>query len=149
MLYSFLFKNILNNNDKNEDKEDTLVDTTFDDEDKTIKIVGFNKSDDDYLEILEGTNSIPELDVLKNLQNTNPNVKLDTTNKLKNDTNLSNTTPMNLEKTNDLQINNQSSYENYTKPSLDLLTKIGHKGNENDKRKALENASLLIKTLSI
>ena len=143
-----LFKNILNNNDKNEDKEDTLVDTTFDDEDKTIKIVGFNKSDDDYLEILEGTNSIPELDVLKNLQNTNPNVKLDTTNKLKNDTNLSNTTPMNLEKTNDLQINNQSSYENYTKPSLDLLTKIGHKGNENDKRKALENASLLIKTLS-
>ena len=36
-----LFKNILNNNDKNEDKEDTLVDTTFDDEDKTIKIVGF------------------------------------------------------------------------------------------------------------
>ena len=116
-----------------------------DDDDKTIKIVGFNKSDDDYLEILEGTNSMPELDVLKDLQNTNPNVKLNNTSK---DIRLGNTTPMNLNTTNELKINNESSYENYKKPSLDLLTKIGHKGNENDKRKALENASLLIKTLS-
>ncbi len=39
-------------------------------DDKTIKIVGFNKAEDDYLEILEGTQSIQNLDVLKNLQNT-------------------------------------------------------------------------------
>ena len=52
----------------------TLVDTTFDDEDKTIKIVGFNKAEDDYLEILEGTQSMPELDVLKELQNTNTKI---------------------------------------------------------------------------
>ena len=143
------FKNVFNKNDdenNNEDLENTIVNSTMDDDDdKTIKIVGFNKSDDDYLEILEGTNSMPELDVLKDLQNTNPNVKLNNTSK---DISLGNTTPMNLNTTNELKINNESSYENYKKPSLDLLTKIGHKGNENDKRKALENASLLIKTLS-
>ena len=137
--------------DKNEKIEDDLVESSsdLDDEDKTIKIVGFNKSDDDYLEILEGTNSMPELDVLKDLQNTNPNVKMSNTmSNTKNNVSIEKTVPMNLVDTNDLQINSQSNYENYTKPSLDLLTKIGHKGNENDKRKALENASLLIKTLS-
>lgn len=139
-------KNIFN---KNEQIEDTLVESTLDDEDKTIKIVGFNKSDDDYLEILEGTNSMPELDVLKDLQNTNPNVKMSNTmNSTKSNTSEEKTAPMNLGNINDLEINSQSNYENYTKPSLDLLTKIGHKGNENDKKKALENASLLIKTLS-
>lgn len=140
-------KNIFNKNEK----EDTFVDSSLnmDDEEKTIKIVGFNKSDDDYLEILEGTNSMAELDVLKDLQNTNPNVKISNTiNHTKNNMNMGKTCPINLENTNDLQINNQSNYENYKKPSLDLLAKIGHKGNENDKRKALENASLLIKTLS-
>lgn len=147
---SFL-KNIFNKNDKNEELENTLVEPSYDDEDKTIKIVGFNKSDDDYLEILEGTSSMPELDVLKDLQNTNPNVKMSDTmsnTKTKANTNIEKTAPINLGDTNDLHINSQSNYENYTKPSLDLITKIGHKGNENDKRKALENASLLIKTLS-
>lgn len=142
-------KNVFNKNDKNEELDNTLVETTLDDEDKTIKIVGFNKSEDDYLEILEGTNSMPELDVLKDLQNTNPNIKMSNTmSNTKNNTNIEKTAPINLEDTNDLQINSQSNYENYTKPSLELLTKIGSKANENDKRKALENASLLIKTLS-
>lgn len=142
-------KDIFNKKDKNEELENTLVEAASDDEDKTIKIVGFNKSDDDYLEILEGTNSMPELDLLKDLQNTNPNVKMSNTmNNTKNNLNVEKTAPINLGNTNDLQINSQSNYENYTKPSLDLLTKIGNKGNENDKRKALENASLLIKTLS-
>jgi len=144
-------KNIFNKNDKNEELENTLVEPSYDDEDKTIKIVGFNKSDDDYLEILEGTSSMAELDVLKNLQNTNPNVKMSDTmsnTKTKANTNIEKTAPIKLGDTNDLHINSQSNYENYTKPSLDLITKIGHKGNENDKRKALENASLLIKTLS-
>ena len=136
------FKNVLHKNDKNEEIENTIVDSTLVDEDKTIKIVGFNKSDDDYLEILEGTNSMPELDVLKDLQNTNPNIRAN------NNITLEKTSPINLVNTNELEINSQSSYENYKKPGLDLLTKISHKGNENDKRKALENASLLIKTLS-
>ena len=142
-------KNVFNKTDKNEELENTLVETTLDDEDKTIKIVGFNKSEDDYLEILEGTNSMPELDVIKDLQNTNPNIKMSNTmSNTKNNTNIEKTAPINLGDTNDLQINSQSNYENYTKPSLELLTKIGSKANENDKRKALENASLLIKTLS-
>ena len=97
------------------------------------------------MEILEGTNSIPELDVLKDLQNTNSNMNFDKTSK---NISLEKTSPINISNIKELEINNQSNYENYTKPSLDLLTKIGHKGNENDKRKALENASLLIKTLS-
>ncbi|WP_455538261.1 DNA translocase FtsK 4TM domain-containing protein [Terrisporobacter sp.] len=143
-----LIKNIFDKNDNSEEKQNSLTEAAFEDEDKTIKIVGFNKSDDDYLEILEGTSSMPEMDVLKDLQNTNPNVRIDSKNKAKNETNLSNTTPMNLENSNELKVNDQSNYENYKKPSLDLLTKIGHKGNENDKKKALENASLLIKTLS-
>lgn len=139
-------KNIFDKKDeKNEDLEKTIVESNDLDEDKTIKIVGFNKGDDDYLEILEGTNSIPELDVLKDLQNTNSNMNFDKTSK---NISLEKTSPINISNIKELEINNQSNYENYTKPSLDLLTKIGHKGNENDKRKALENASLLIKTLS-
>ena len=148
-------KNIFNKNDKNQGIEDTLVESASDleDEDKTIKIVGFNKSDDDYLEILEGTSNMPELDVLKELQNTNPNVNMSNTmnhtiSHTKNNIGSQKTAVMNLQDSDDLNFNSQSSYENYTKPSLDLLTKIGHKGNENDKKKALENASLLIKTLS-
>ncbi|WP_101772987.1 DNA translocase FtsK [Peptostreptococcus faecalis] len=43
-----------------------------DDGDKTIKIVGFNKADDDYLEILEGTQSLSDLEVLQKLQNEEP-----------------------------------------------------------------------------
>ena len=147
---SFL-NNIFNKNDKNQRIEDTLAESAsdFDDEDKTIKIVGFNKSDDDYLEILEGTSNMSELDVLKDLQNTNPNLKMSNTmNHTKNNIGTQKTAVMDLQDSNDLHFNSQSSYENYTKPSLDLLTKIGHKGNENDKKKALENASLLIKTLS-
>ena len=139
-------KNIFDKKDeKNEDLEKTIVESNDLDEDKTIKIVGFNKGDDDYLEILEGTNSIPELDVLKDLQNTNSNMNFDKTSK---NISLEKTSPIYISNIKELEINNQSNYENYTKPSLDLLTKIGHKGNENDKRKALENASLLIKTLS-
>ncbi|MGL5718324.1 MAG: DNA translocase FtsK 4TM domain-containing protein, partial [Paraclostridium sp.] len=50
------------------DKEVNVANTDEDVNDKTIKIVGFNKADDDYLEILEGTQSMPELEVLKELQ---------------------------------------------------------------------------------
>ncbi|MFR8619928.1 MAG: DNA translocase FtsK, partial [Romboutsia timonensis] len=56
---------------KDKKKEEVIEDDYDEIEDKTIKIVGFNKAEDDYLEILEGTQSMPsELDVLKELQNT-------------------------------------------------------------------------------
>ena len=55
---------------KDKKKEEVIEDDYDEIEDKTIKIVGFNKAEDDYLEILEGTQSMPsELDVLKELQN--------------------------------------------------------------------------------
>ena len=136
------FKNFLHKNDDNTVSENTTS-LNSDEGDKTIKIVGFNKAEDDYLEILEGTGTMPELNAIKELQNTNPNVN-------RSSFSMEKTAPLNkeLEKTSELEINSTSTFHNYTKPSLDLLTKIGSKGNENDKKKALENASLLIKTLS-
>ena len=55
---------------------------------------------------------------------------------------MQNTMPMNLGNTNKLDIESQPNYNNYIKPSLDLLTKISHKANENEERKASQNASL-------
>ena len=142
------FKNAFN---KKEDLDETIVssdriNTTVDEDegDKTIKIVGFNKAEDDYLEILEGTSSMSELNVLKDLQNTNTSIQLNTSN----NATMQNTMPMNLGSTNKLDIESQPNYNNYIKPSLDLLTKISHKANENEERKASQNASLLIRTLS-
>lgn len=120
-------------------KEEISENSIEDDEnDKTIKIVGFNKADDDYLEILEGTQSMPELEVLKELQKAKPNQKTETSIK-KND---------NLEKTQPVDIKTESSYENYKKPSVDLLNKIDSKPDDKSKKKVLKNASLLEKTLS-
>lgn len=45
-----------------------------DDGDKTIKIVGFNKAEDDYLEILEGTQGLSDLEILQKLQNEEPDL---------------------------------------------------------------------------
>ncbi len=50
---------------KNKHNEEIVIDSEEDINDKTIKIVGFNKAEDEYLEILEGTQSMSELDVLK------------------------------------------------------------------------------------
>ncbi|MBC6002453.1 MAG: DNA translocase FtsK [Paeniclostridium sordellii] len=120
-------------------KEEISENSIEDDEnDKTIKIVGFNKADDDYLEILEGTQSMPELEVLKELQKAKPNQKTETSIK-QND---------NLEKTQPMGIKTESSYENYKKPSVDLLNKIDSKPDDKSKKKVLKNASLLEKTLS-
>lgn len=41
---------------------------SVDDIDQTIKIVGFNKAEDDYLEILEGTQSLSDLEILQKMQ---------------------------------------------------------------------------------
>lgn len=53
---------------KNKHNEEIVIESEEDINDKTIKIVGFNKAEDEYLEILEGTQSMSELDVLKELQ---------------------------------------------------------------------------------
>jgi len=42
------------------------------DDDKTIKIVGFNKAEDEYLEILEGTQGLSDLEILQQMQNEEP-----------------------------------------------------------------------------
>ena len=120
-------------------KEEISENSIEDDEnDKTIKIVGFNKADDDYLEILEGTQSMPELEVLKELQKSKPNQK----------TEVSSNQNDSLEKTQPMGIKTESSYENYKKPSVDLLNKIDSKPDDKSKKKVLKNASLLEKTLS-
>lgn len=60
-----MFKNkIVKNENQDEDVEE--------DDDKTIKIVGFNKAEDDYLEILEGTQGLSDLEILQKLQNEEP-----------------------------------------------------------------------------
>jgi DNA segregation ATPase FtsK/SpoIIIE, S-DNA-T family len=120
-------------------KEEINKDSIEDDEnDKTIKIVGFNKAEDDYLEILEGTQSMPELEVLKELQKAKPTQNTEVLNK-QNDS---------LEKTQPMDIKSESSYENYKKPSVELLNKVDSKTDDKSKKKVLKNASLLEKTLS-
>lgn len=120
------------------DKEIEEISIDEDENDKTIKIVGFNKADDDYLEILEGTQSMPELEVLKELQKAKPSTKTEVKSKV--DSSLEKTQPMN--------INTNSSYENYQKPSVELLNKVENKSDDKGKKKVLKNASLLEKTLS-
>ncbi|RDY26853.1 DNA translocase FtsK [Romboutsia weinsteinii] len=128
------------NNSKEEDK--TNVEDAIDD--KTIKIVGFNKAEDEYLEILEGTQSMSELEVLKELQNVNKDNKVDNTPKAKE---VSSNTKIGLERTQPLDIKVES-YANYKKPTLDLLNKLDKKSDDNGKKRVLKNASLLEKTLS-
>lgn len=53
-------------------EEDDYQDDAADDDDKTIKIVGFNKAEDDYLEILEGTQGLSDLEILQQMQNEEP-----------------------------------------------------------------------------
>lgn len=65
-LKSKLFKNKMEVDDY--DSSDYMDDS----DDKTIKIVGFNKADDDYLEILEGTQGLSDLEILQKMQNEEP-----------------------------------------------------------------------------
>ena len=133
---TMITKTGLRNKSKKEEISENSIEE--DENDKTIKIVGFNKADDDYLEILEGTQSMPELEVLKELQKSKPNQK----------TEVSSNQNDSLEKTQPMGIKTESSYENYKKPSVDLLNKIDSKPDDKSKKKVLKNASLLEKTLS-
>ena len=60
-----MFKNKLGKNEEESEEE-------LDEGDKTIKIVGFNKAEDDYLEILEGTQGLSDLEILQKLQSEEP-----------------------------------------------------------------------------
>ena len=120
---------------RDKDFEEDIIDEY--ENDKTVKIVGFNKADDDYLEILEGTQSMPELEVLKELQKAKPS-----------ETTVNSKVESDLERTQPMDINNDLNLDSYQKPSLNLLNKIENKADDKLRKKALKsNAMLLQKTL--
>ena len=140
-----LFKGLMSKKSKGQTEEPVLDlhDKIDEVDDKTIKIVGFNKAEDEYLEILEGTQSMSELEVLKELQNFNKEEYEDVKEQ-----------PIKTSKTYDkgktqtIDIKPEASYENYKKPNAELLNKIDKKSDDNGKKRVLKNASLLEKTLS-
>lgn len=155
-------KDKLNKSDEDDFEEDEFND------DKTIKIVGFNKADDDYLEILEGTQSMSELDVLKELQSQerepaedlfkrndsaqNSNDDIKTYNKMFENESVNTTSavsPKTMDSTMpfDTALENEK-YKNYKIPPVTLLNKVNKKSNENVKKSVIKNAGLLEKTLS-
>ena len=120
---------------RDKDFEEDIIDEY--ENDKTVKIVGFNKAEDDYLEILEGTQSMPELEVLKELQKAKPS-----------ETTVNSKVESDLERTQPMDINNDLNLDSYQKPSLNLLNKIENKADDKLRKKALKsNAMLLQKTL--
>ena len=134
---------------KDKKKEEVIEDDYDEIEDKTIKIVGFNKAEDDYLEILEGTQSMPsELDVLKELQNTSKqNINNDVYEDVKEQP-IKTSKTYDSEKTQTISIKQEANYDNYKIPSVNLLNKIDKKADDNSKKKVLKNASLLEQTLA-
>lgn len=134
---------------KDKKKEEVIEDDYDEIEDKTIKIVGFNKAEDDYLEILEGTQSMSsELDVLKELQNTNKqNINNDVYEDVREQP-IKTSKTFDSEKTQTISIKEEANYDNYKIPSVNLLNKIDKKADDNSKKKVLKNASLLEKTLA-
>ncbi|MGX4599244.1 DNA translocase FtsK 4TM domain-containing protein [Faecalimicrobium sp. JNUCC 81] len=124
---------------KAEKVEEAVMNYDEDVNDKTIKIVGFNKAEDEYLEILEGTQSMSELEVLKGLQDIKEEPKeKQKSNNLNND----------IQKTQPINVKSEATYENYKIPSIELLNKVDKKTDDNGRKKVLKNASLLEKTLS-
>ncbi|MBO3444786.1 DNA translocase FtsK [Clostridium sp. CCUG 7971] len=124
---------------KAEKVEEAVMDYNEDVNDKTIKIVGFNKAEDEYLEILEGTQSMSELEVLKGLQDIKEEPKeKQKSNNLNND----------IQKTQPINVKSEATYENYKIPSVEILNKVDKKTDDNGRKKVLKNASLLEKTLS-
>lgn len=144
-------------------KEEAPEEEDYDNvDDKTIKIVGFNKADDDYLEILEGTQSMSELDVLKELQEADIPADKSDLNALNRGGVSENTGVYSAnagtvenrsayaDKNNDIDINttgNGDSYKNYRLPSPTLLNKVNKKSDENVRKKVIKNAELLERTL--
>ena len=132
------------------DKHKKEIENEYDEiEDKTIKIVGFNKAEDDYLEILEGTQSMSsDLNVLKEMKNTG---NKDTNNDMYEDVReqpIKTSKTFDGEKTQTINIKEDANYDNYKIPSTNLLNKIDKKNDDNSKKKVLKNASLLEQTLA-
>lgn len=124
-----------------------------DDTDKTIKIVGFNKAEDDYLEILEGTQSLSDLEVLQKLQQGDlegidgitPNLKdIGPKSKL-----MGGPGQIVEPEKEDLfeEENEHIKYANYKMPPVSLLNKVVNKSDKRSKQKVLENARRLEQTL--
>ena len=135
---------------KKDKKKEEVIEEDYDEiEDKTIKIVGFNKAEDEYLEILEGTqNMSSELDVLKELQNTNKqNINNDVYEDVREQP-IKTSKTFDSEKTQTISIKEEANYDNYKIPSVNLLNKIDKRADDNSKKKVLKNASLLEKTLA-
>lgn len=124
-----------------------------DDTDKTIKIVGFNKAEDDYLEILEGTQSLSDLEVLQKLQQGDlegidgitPNLNdIGPKSKL-----MGGPGQIVEPEKEDLfeEENEHIKYANYKMPPVSLLNKVVNKSDKRSKQKVLENARRLEQTL--
>ena len=124
-----------------------------DDTDKTIKIVGFNKAEDDYLEILEGTQSLSDLEVLQKLQQGDlegidgitPNLKdIGPKSKL-----MGGPGQIVEPEKEDLfeEENEHIKYANYKMPPVSHLNKVVNKSDKRSKQKVLENARRLEQTL--
>ncbi len=124
-------KTMIDKKNKSKDKNNLADLNNSIEEDKTIKIVGFNKAEDDYLEILEGTQSIPKVDVFEDIKE--KPIKTSKT--------------FNEDEKESICINDKQNYDNYKMPNTSLLNRIDNKADDNSKKKVLKNASLLEKTL--
>lgn len=146
-------------------KGEVEQDTFEDDGDKTIKIVGFNKAEDDYLEILEGTQSLSDLEILQKMQNEEPVIeglvseedyisskKSDSDlrkeiSELKNRNNSKKDDILVFDKEEALDENDHLKFVNYKMPPVSLLNKVANKNDKRSKQKVLENARQLEQTL--
>ncbi|MGM9533884.1 MAG: DNA translocase FtsK [Intestinibacter sp.] len=144
------FKKLLNKKNKNEEvpqiesNENQIEDSNEYDDEKTIKIVGFNQADDDVLEILEGTQSLDDLKELKDLinqegsKNEEKEVPQTTSNY---DKSIFDTNKVDLGKTQDIkQLDFNLEGDSYKRPSIDCL-----KNYNNNKGHKEENKSEAVK----
>lgn len=123
-------------------KEEVKKEYEEDYENNTIKIVGFNKAEDDYLEILEGTQTdLYDSSSLKSINKEDSDIYEDVkeqpikTSKTYKEENTTLNTKLN------------KIYKDYKLPNVNLLNKTDSKNKDNSKKKVLENANLLEKTL--
>ncbi len=160
------FKKLLNKKNKNdeevpqiENSENQIEDSNEYDDEKTIKIVGFNQADDDVLEILEGTQTLDDLKELKDLinQEGTANEKKEVTEKASNyDKSVFDTNKIDLEKTNDVkQLDFNLEGDSYKGPSINCLKNYNNNKalKEENKRDAvidcLKNFNINIKDCNV
>ncbi|MGM9532067.1 DNA translocase FtsK [Intestinibacter sp.] len=149
------FKKLLNKKNKNDEEvpqiesnENQIEDSNEYDDEKTIKIVGFNQADDDVLEILEGTQSLDDLKELRDLinqedtKNENKQVTETTSNY---DKSIFDTNKVDLGKTQDIkQLDFNLEGDNYKRPSINCLKNY----NSNKDYKEADKSDAVKETLS-